>query len=278
MNNFTEDPQVDVMESTTQEQDEAKEKSPYYMIQSVDRSLQILRCFINEGRPLGVSEVARTLKLNKSAVHRFMLTLQAHGYVNQQRDSDKYVIGPTAFELGSVYTNSTALSVEGRRILTELVKATGFLSHLAILDKKSILYLVNVEPDTHHSYLFGAAGQRGEIYISALGKCLTAWLPEDQIRDILTDCTFERRTANTIVSIEGFLEEARKVREAGYAVDNEENFQGWFCISAPVRNNHGEVIAAISINSYGIPPEKFGELIVTIKNSAAQLSRRMGGY
>ncbi|MDF2720193.1 MAG: IclR family transcriptional regulator [Paenibacillus sp.] len=219
------------------------------MIQSVDRTLMILQCFIQERRELGVSEVARQLKLNKSVVHRLMLTLLSHGYLEQLKNTDKYMVGPKAFELGSVFTNSTSLVDEGKKVLIELVDRIGFTAHLAILEKDSVLYLVNVEPD-HMKYLFGAVGQRRPVYNTALGKSLTAWLPEEKIRKVLENCTFEKMTASF----------------------------GVRCFAAPIRNKDGDVVAAISTSGYGVTADKMNEFGITVKNLASQLSRRIGYF
>ncbi|MEF3303110.1 IclR family transcriptional regulator [Paenibacillus sp. GYB003] len=259
------------------EQTKKTKDSPYFMIQSVDRTLMILQCFIDERRPLGVSEVARKLKLNKSVVHRLMLTLLSHGYLEQMKNTDKYMVGPKAFELGSVFTNSTNLVDEGKKILIELVDRIGFTAHLAILEKDSVLYLVNIEPD-HLKYLFGAVGQRRPVYNTALGKCLTAWLPEDEVRTVMANCTFEKMTDNTIASLEAFLEELAQVRQVGFAVDNEESSFGVRCFAAPIRNKDGDVVAAISVSGYGVAAEKMNELGITVKSLASQLSRRIGYF
>lgn len=263
--------------SIAMESKKAAKETPYFMIQSVDRTLSILQCFIDDRRPLGVSEIARKLGLNKSVVHRLMLTLQAHGYLQQLKNTDKYMIGPKAFELGSVFTNSTNLLDEGKKVLIELVDRTGLTAHLAILDKASVLYLVNVEPD-HLKYLFGAVGQRRPVYITALGKCLTAWLPEERIAQVLEGCSFEKLTDHTIDSPEAFLRELERVRQTGFAVDNEESGYGARCFAAPIRNKDGDVIAAISISGYGVPEEKMNELGLTVKSLASQLSRRIGYF
>ncbi|PYI53459.1 IclR family transcriptional regulator [Paenibacillus flagellatus] len=254
----------------------AKE-APYFMIQSVDRTLSILQSFIEERRPLGVSEVARKLQLNKSVVHRLMLTLLSHGYLEQLKNTDKYMVGPKAFELGSVYTNSTNLVDEGKKILIELVDRVGFTAHLAILEKDSVLYMVNVEPD-HLKYLFGAVGQRRPVYNTALGKCLTAWLPEEQVAKVLEHCSFEKTTEHTIGSFEEFRKELERVRQLGFAVDNEESSYGVRCFAAPVRSKDGDVIAAISTSGYGVAEEKMNELGFTVKSLASQLSRRIGYF
>jgi DNA-binding IclR family transcriptional regulator len=205
------------------------------------------------------------------------MTLQTHGYLEQVKKTDKYMVGPKAFELGSVFTNSTDLVDAGKKILVELVEKTGFTAHLAILEKDSVLYLVNVEPD-HLKYLFGAVGQRREVYHSALGKCLTAWLPEEQILKVMEKCTFEKYTENTIGSLEQFLEELKRVRQVGFAVDKEEKALGAHCLGAPVRNKQGDVIAAISVSGYGVTDDKLMEMSMIVKSCAAQLSRRNGNF
>ncbi|WNQ13288.1 IclR family transcriptional regulator [Paenibacillus aurantius] len=253
----------------------AEEEAPYYRIQSVDRTLTILQCFVREKRPLGVSELARMMSLNRSAVHRFLLTLKDHGYVTQVRDSDRYSIGPAAFELGAVFTNSTDLTAEGRKVLIELVRQTGCLAHLGILDQGTVLYLLNVEPD-RGQYLFGAVGQRRMVYNTALGKSLTAWLPEDRVDDILDKCSFEQITKHTIGTPEQYKRELEQIRQEGIAFDREESSIGAFCISAPVRDKWDDVIAAISISAYGLSEEKIREMGLVVKSSAAQLSRRLG--
>lgn len=251
--------------------------SPYFLIQSVDRSLTILQSFIEERRPMGVTEIAKRLGLHKSVVHRLMLTLQAHGYLEQVRDTDKYMVGPKAFELGSVFTGSTSLVDEGKQILMQVVEEIGMTAHLAILDRDSVLYMVNVEPD-HFKYLFGAVGQRKQIYNTALGKSLTAWLPGEKTRKLLENCSFEKLTSTTIGSVEEYLEELERVRQNGYAIDNEEAVVGVRCASAPVCDRGGDVIAAISVSGYNVSYEQIHEIGIKIKGLAAQLSRRLGYF
>jgi DNA-binding IclR family transcriptional regulator len=93
-------------------------------------------------------------------------------------------------------------------------------------------------------------GQRNVIYHTSLGKSLTAWLPEERIREALASCSFEKKTIHTIGSIEEFLQEVKQVREVGFAMDKE--------------------------SSYGITADNFNDIGLAVKSSAAQLSRRMG--
>ncbi|WP_425465529.1 IclR family transcriptional regulator domain-containing protein [Paenibacillus hemerocallicola] len=126
-----------------------------------------------------------------------------NGIIKHQIAGDDSIL---SFELGAVYTNSTDLTVERKKILIELVERTGLTTHLAVLDKDAVLYLVHVEPD-HRQYLSGAVGQRGAIYHTALGKSLTAWLPREKVAALLATCSFEKKTDRTIDSLERFLEQ-----------------------------------------------------------------------
>ncbi|MFD0714201.1 IclR family transcriptional regulator [Paenibacillus sp. GCM10027626] len=260
-----------------EEKDRKNKEAPYFMIQSVDRTLNILQSFIEERRPMGVTEVAKKLGLHKSVVHRLMLTLQAHGYLQQVADTDKYMIGAKAFELGAVYSSSTNLLDEGKQVLMQAVEEIGLTAHLAILDQGSVLYLVNVEPE-HYKYLFGAVGQRAQVYHTSLGKSLTAWLPDDDVREILAGCSFKKLTDYTITSADAFMLELEEVRQRGFAIDNEEAGFGMRCLSAPVRDKSGSVIAAISVSGYNVPDDQLTPIGLKMKGFAAQLSRRMGYF
>lgn len=262
------------------EQKTVKSKdTPYFLIQSVDRTLQIFQLFIEERRPMGVSEISNKLSLHKSIIHRLLATLCYHGYLQQDAGNEQYMIGPKAFELGSVYSASNNLIDLGKQVLAQMVDDFRLTSHLAILEGTSVLYLLNYEPD-HLKYLYGAVGQRKAIYSTALGKCLTAWLPTEKTTKLLETCDFEPKTEYTIRSLEQFLEELAVVRKQGYAVDRDESVLGARCVAAPVRDTSGNVVAAISISGYGddMAVSKLEEFGLKLKGYAAHFSRRLGYF
>src|ERR687886_1946416 len=78
-------------------------------IQSVDRAARILKVLASGPRRLGVSEIADRLGLTRPTVHGLLQTLQAHGFVEQDRDSDKYQLGPGLLSLGNSYLDLSEL-------------------------------------------------------------------------------------------------------------------------------------------------------------------------
>src|ERR671934_187774 len=84
-------------------------------IQSVDRAARILEALASGPRRLGVSELADRLGLTRPTVHGLLQTLQAHGFVEQDRDSDKYQLGAGLLQLGNSYLDLNEL--RGRSIV-----------------------------------------------------------------------------------------------------------------------------------------------------------------
>ena len=59
----------------------SKKAKSDYLIQSVSRALDLLEAFSAKEAALGVTELARKLKLHKNNVFRLLATLETRGYV-----------------------------------------------------------------------------------------------------------------------------------------------------------------------------------------------------
>ena len=109
--------------------------------QSLERGLAILSAF-EPGRPLlGISELARSLALNRSTAHRYVGTLTALGYLQQDRGTRKYRLGPRVLDLGFSAINSMELPELARPHLQHLSDETGHTVNMAILDDTEIVYV-----------------------------------------------------------------------------------------------------------------------------------------
>jgi IclR family transcriptional regulator, KDG regulon repressor len=252
--------------------------APYFMVQSLDRALSILDLFIKEQKPLGVTEISNRLDLHKSSVHRLLATLQTRGYVERDKTGEKYWVGQTTFELGALYINTTSLVDESKPFMQQLVDELGLRAHLAVIYDGMVIYLKHVEPSISVR-LDNLLGERTYVHCSALGKCLVAWKSEGLIIKILNTHEMRPRTPNTIRTPAAFLHELEKVRQQGYALDDQEAELGVRCIAAPIWNYTGEVVAAISINGLAetIVLDKLDEWAATVKRYANAISVRLGG-
>ena len=110
-----------------------------------------------------------------------------------------------------------------------------------------------------------------------LGSASYQGLTDHEIKEIVSQCSFDKFTANTI-SKEEFLRQIEMVGINGWAVDNEEHEEGIRCIAAPVYDYRDKIIAAVSITGTNtvIVPEKDSETGAIVKDIAFKISKRMG--
>ncbi|CUS95312.1 IclR family transcriptional regulator [Candidatus Kryptonium thompsonii] len=96
--------------------------------------------------------------------------------------------------------------------------------------------------------IISEVGKRLPAHCTGLGKAMLAFLPESDVKRIIKEKGLKKFTKNTITNKKDLFEELKKIRECGYAIDNEEIEDGLRCIAAPIFNGDGEVIAAVSIS------------------------------
>ncbi|MDF2721136.1 MAG: IclR family transcriptional regulator [Paenibacillus sp.] len=255
---------------------EKDNKSPYFVVQTLDRAISIMDLFIRERKPLGITEVAAELNIHNSIVHRLMATMELRGLLEKVAESGKYYVGARAFEFGAIYMNNRFVT-EGKRLLPELAEKVGGSSHMAVLNQGMVLYLVNQEAP--QSMLLNAPiGVRNPVNVTALGKALVAWLEPAYVAELLRANGMAVRTPHSIQSVDTFLEHLAGVREKGYSVDDEELVLGFRCVAAPVRDHSNEVVAAISVGgtSRTITPEHLEATADLVKSYAAAISERLG--
>ena len=122
-------------------------------------------------------------------------------------------------------------------------------------------------------------GMRNYAHSCAVGKVLLAFLPDSEVEGIIAQKGLPRLTKHTIVRPRELKQHLAHVRTQGYAVDDEENEEGIRCVAAPVRNDRGEVVAAISISgpSVRLTEERVhGKLKKQGMKSALEISEKLG--
>jgi DNA-binding IclR family transcriptional regulator len=119
--------------------------------------------------------------------------------------------------------------------------------NLAVLDGHDVLYLEVLE-SPHSFRMASRPGMHRPPNCTALGKVLLAFLPSEQREEILPMLTFERATPRTIANVARFRKELARVAQQGYAMDDQETDMGARCVAAPLFDESGKVVAAISVS------------------------------
>jgi IclR family KDG regulon transcriptional repressor len=248
-----------------------------YLINSILRASNILKCFLGEKTHLKISEIARQLKLDRSTTYRILLSLEKCSLVEKDEKTGEYLLGLSTFEIGNTYLRRIDFIKISEPIMMELASKVQETVHLAVLSDTEIVY-VDKADSPRSLGVMSKMGQRAPIYCTALGKTLLAFQPEDEQSRIIHDIRLIPLTPRTITSKQKLLEELKGIRKQGYALDRREIEEDVECIGAPIRNHIGDVIAAISISGprrkIHTPDEK--QFVSLVKETAAFISSKMG--
>jgi len=248
-----------------------------YIIQSVAHALDVLEEFRGDAVELGVTELSKKLKLHKNNIFRLLATLEARGYIEQNKSTENYRLGLKSLELGQTFIRQMGLLRQARPTLEELAAKANETSYLAIMRNQDVIYLDVVEAN-QTVRVASRVGLRLPPFCTAVGKVLIASDSEEELRKKLPE-EIEKRTAKTITDPRLLIEHLKKVFKQGYAVDDEEYEEGVRCISAPVRDYTGSVVAAISISgpAMRMTEKKIMEdLVQAVKEGGEEVSRRLG--
>ncbi len=250
---------------------------PNYPIKVLEKSFSILEILLRHGSSLHITEISEKLGLYPSTTHRILDTLKHGGYVEQDPQSQKYRLGLKLLELGMAKLQQMDLVKEATPYLKELVKQGNETVHLGVLSEGEVLYLAK-EESSQTIRMISYVGKRAPLHCTALGKVLLAYLPEEERKKILAEKGLTRLTEKTITNQEELEQELDKVREQGFALDREENEKDVRCISAPIRNHQGKVIAALSISGPAFRMDKNvqNNLKTALLNATGNISQRLG--
>src|ERR1700756_2062762 len=155
-------------------------------IQSVDRAARILKVLASGPRRLGVSEIAARLGLTRPTVHGLLQTLQAHGFVEQDRDSDKYQLGAGLLQLGNSYLDLNELRSRSLVHAERLASRADAAVRVGGMHGDSVVIIPHVfRPGTTLQILEG--GAELPLHASALGKAMLAYAPDTVIADLIVE-------------------------------------------------------------------------------------------
>ena len=243
-------------------------------VQSVDRALTILEALARAGEA-GVTELAADLGVHKSTAFRLVATLEAHGLVEQTEDRGKYRLGVGLLRLAGATTSRLDVVQEARPLCRKLASDTGETVNIAVLADRSALYLDQASGSSAlqtHNWV----GQHIPLHATSNGKVLLCGLEPERLEALLgalpayTDMTITKKSA--------LRAELGKVRDQGYALAVDELEIGLTAAAAPIHNNHGDVIASMSVSgpTFRLGEDKIERVVKLLVTAADEVSHRLG--
>ena len=235
----------------------------------------IIACFDNDAE-LGISEIADRMALSKSTTYGLVNTLVNFNYL-EQTENKKYRLGLRLFELGNVVQSRMDVRVEAKPYCQLLASKYHTTVHLATFSEGEIVYIDKMDTNSS-AVIYSQVGKRAPMYCTGVGKAILAFLPEAYIAKYVRDTPLVPMTEHTITSHEKLLWELARIRERGYAVDDEEIEPGLHCIAAPIFNYKRQPQMALSLSfPYGrIWDLDWEQAVQDVLYYARQISERLG--
>ncbi|MCY4072495.1 MAG: IclR family transcriptional regulator [Chloroflexi bacterium] len=216
------------------------------VIQSLSRGLTALELVLEQSAT--PQSLAKALGVDRSTAYRILNTLLAHGFVLRDPLDDQYVINVRkVFTFAHSITGKLHFPTLATPYLGKLRQKTGEAASLAVLQDTDVVY-VNHLPGEEAITVAPMLGVRRPVYVSAVGKAILAHLPEPERNRLLGLVEWKPMTDKTITDVDAFRGALHATRQRGYAIDDEETFEGVRCVAAPVRNHRDEIIAAMGIS------------------------------
>ena len=240
---------------------------PAEQLQTLTRAIAILDCFTQENSGLGVREIARMVNLSSSATGRLLAAMKEMGILSQDPETRAYSMGPRVLSWAGVY--NTTLDVRNRALpaIEELHQVTRETISLYVLDGNERLCVERLE-SPQSVRIVTRVGRKLPLYAGSAGKVMLAFMSPSQQADYFNTTRLEPLTSKTITDLAVLRSELEKVREQGCAVSYGEWIEDAAGVAAPILDQNGEVIAALSISG---PIQRFYE--ENVKRYRAEATR-----
>jgi IclR family KDG regulon transcriptional repressor len=256
-----------------------KDQKNRKVIASVQHALDILNLFEGSKSELGNAEIAKLLDKDPGTVAGLIYTLRLNNYLDQNPANRKYRLGLKLAERAAVLLNQLDLRKIATPYLENLREWSGESINLAIRDHQEVVYIERLFGN-HALGIRSELGKRAPLHSTALGKALLAYMEPQNAGAILAEYNFFPVTPHTVTNLQQFQDELVRTRAKGFALDEQENELGGRCLAAPVFNNNGVVVAAVSMSVplQRLPEEKIQEYGKKIFETAGEISRKLGHF
>ncbi len=248
-----------------------------YDVGVLHKALDVIEQIAQLG-PLTARELSRRTDISSTAAYRVLGTLAGRGYVVQEARSHRYGLGPALLALSRSVLSSVDLVSTARPTMEALRDEFGETVNLGALTRDDRLVYLEMLESERGLRTTVDVGAHDHIHSTALGRAILAGLADDEAVAMLKKRELVRVTPRTPVSVKAVVAKLARAREAGYAVDDEENELGARCVGAAIRDVSGHPFAAISISGpvSRINAELLPILGERLRGAASEIERALG--
>lgn len=244
---------------------------------TLERAAALLDCFTQEQPEHGVRDLARKLNWSTSTTGRLLVSMKDIGILSQNANTRAYSLGGKVLAWAGVYTATMDVRNRALPLLETLYRQTNETISLYVLEGNERVCVERFE-SPHNVRVVARIGRRLPLHAGSAGKVFLAFLSEARREEIILSGRLEPCTAKTIIDPDRLREEVHRIRKQGYAISEGEWILEASGVAAPVLNQSGEIIAAVTISG---PTQRFDHEHVKqytdlVLRVAMQISQEIG--
>ena len=239
------------------------------------RTIEILK-FLSHCTSADLEQLCTALSLPKTSCYDILETLVETGMIQiVYGEKKKYALALGAYQLGMGYRRNFDTLKAFDEPLQTLANQLNKTCFFGLPENAHVVYLIKKEP-LNPILTLSKIGSINPMYCTALGKAMLAFMPKEKQLSILDATTFEARTTFTHTNPENLMKEFESIRTQGYALDWRELENHSLCVGAPVFNEDGTILGAISVSDLYSSTEDYHAVGRIVRNLAHQLSLLCG--
>jgi IclR family acetate operon transcriptional repressor len=239
---------------------------------AIERAISILRIFGTDDAPLRLSEVSASTGLTTATTHRILASLVRERLLSYDQSTERYQIGPDALYLFAAAARRFGISA-ARSELETLAAATHETAALGVLESCDVIVVLQAESDLplHFSR---PVGTRVPAHVSAMGKAMIAGSDLDLQASVEALGDLHRYTDHTITDRPKLIAELEEARSRGWAVNDNERYDGVRAVAMPVRRAGEVARAAVGIQGPAdrVSDAQLPAIVESLRDCADRLS------
>lgn len=249
---------------------------------SLERGLDVLEYIAARRSPCSLDHISAALSIPRTSCYRILKTLHAKGYIQLAETIGREQKWELTYKLcifADLIEEEMSLRTLARPFMKELADAVDLFVQLGIISNNKVLYIDDVKR-SKVLRVYAPKWSYLELHACAAGLAMAAYLPQNQLEEIIREEGLARKTSKTITSEAELYAVLEEVRKRGYSIDDEYYANGIKCVAAPIFNYSGKCVAAVGVTGHSDEFSELERIIEKVQECADKISRRMhfGGH
>ena len=242
-------------------------------IQVLERMFAILDVLAGHAEPMPLKLIAERTGLHTSTAHRILNDL-ATGHIIDRCEPGVYQLGMRLLELGNLVKARLNVRDVALGPMRELHRLTHQPVNLSMRQGDEIVYIERAYSERSGMQVVRTVGGHAPLHLTSVGKLFLASEDPQRVKAYALRTGLVGHTRNSLTQLPQLEAELVRVRQLGYARDNEELELGVRCMAAGIYDDSGRLVAGLSLSA---PADRLQEdWLAKVVDTAARISASLG--